>query len=84
MYGRYFIWVSILLFFIFLILSRKIYLNKHSRIGLTALTFFYLFISGVYVVSDIFTGHGIDDSVIYHLIYGFGGAGFKNYLGIIF
>ena len=36
-----------------------------------------------YLVSDSFTGVGIDDSVIYHLTYGLQGAGFGEYLKLI-
>ena len=37
----------------------------------------------VYLVSDWFTGQGIDESVLYHLSVGLGGAGFTEYLGVI-
>ena len=37
----------------------------------------------IYGISDYFTGDGIDDSVIYHLRYGLGGAGFSEFLGLI-
>ncbi|MFZ5569092.1 MAG: sulfatase-like hydrolase/transferase [Thermodesulfobacteriota bacterium] len=39
--------------------------------------------SGLYIVSDYFTGNGIDESVWYHLRYGLAGAGFGEYRGAL-
>ena len=36
-----------------------------------------------YQAADYFTGNGIDDSVVFHLSYGLGGAGFAEYAGLI-
>jgi phosphoglycerol transferase len=36
-----------------------------------------------YVVSDYFTGGGVDASVLFHLEYGLGSAGFGEYRGVI-
>jgi phosphoglycerol transferase len=36
-----------------------------------------------YFVINSFTGEGINEAVIYHLIYGLDGAGFKEYLNLI-
>ena len=51
------------------------------------LTLFFLFISFLltitYAVSNYFTDKGIDESVIYHLRYGLGNAGFEEYAGLI-
>jgi len=40
-------------------------------------------LSLTYLVSDYFTGNGIDESVIYHLQYGLDGAGFKEYSNLM-
>lgn len=48
-------------------------------IPLTVLVIITLF----YLVSDYFTASGIDESVIYHLRIGLGGAGFKEYATVI-
>lgn len=40
-------------------------------------------LSSVHLVSDRFTGQGIDESVLYHLSVGLAGAGFAEYLGVM-
>lgn len=42
-----------------------------------------LLLTVTYTVSDYFTNKGIDESVIYHLRYGLGEAGFAEYAGVI-
>lgn len=42
-----------------------------------------LLLGVTYLVSDFFTGVGIDDSVIYHLTFGLQGAGFGEYSKLI-
>ena len=37
----------------------------------------------IYGISDYLTGNGIDESAIFHLKYGLGGAGFSEYLELI-
>lgn len=54
-----------------------------SRILGMAFTFVVLFISSFYLVSDSFTGRGIDEAVVYHLEYGLAGAGFREYAAAI-
>ena len=39
--------------------------------------------SGVFIVSNYFTGKGFDESVLYHLKVGFDGAGYAEYRNII-
>lgn len=53
------------------------------RVGGAVFTFVVLFISSFYLVSDSFTGRGIDESVVYHLEYGLAGAGFREYAAVI-
>lgn len=43
---------------------------------------FFVF-SLTFLAADYFTGRGVDASVIYHLEYGLGGAGFGEYRGLI-
>ena len=38
----------------------------------------------MYGISDYFTGNGIDESIIFYLKYGLGGAGFTEYSDLIF
>jgi phosphoglycerol transferase len=40
----------------------------------------YISLSGLYVVSDMFTGAGFNTSVMYHLYTGVQGAGFSEYV----
>lgn len=44
--------------------------------------FLLVLASGFFIVSDYFTGNGIDESVVYHLRYGLRGAGYREYIGI--
>ena len=48
------------------------------------IVFLHILFYGIFVVADYFTGEGINDAVIYHLSYGLGGAGFKEYYMIVF
>ncbi len=43
-----------------------------------------LLLFGGFVVSDYFTAEGLDESVIYHLRYGLGGAGFSEFKWLFF
>lgn len=61
--------------------------NYKREIRYQLVTLFFLFVSLLltitYAISDYFTDKGIDESVIYHLRYGLGDAGFEEYAGII-
>ncbi|MCP4116945.1 MAG: sulfatase-like hydrolase/transferase [Desulfobacteraceae bacterium] len=73
-----------ILFFVFSVLLEKYKLqSKKSALLSACIVFLYVNFCGVFVVSDYFTGEGINDAVIYHLIYGLAGAGFKEYSMII-
>lgn len=50
---------------------------------LAAVIFFYLLLLSAHVVSDYFTGEGVNDAVVYHVLYGLDGAGFSEYSFII-
>lgn len=62
-------------------------LKSKRKFRFALLTLFLLLISFLltitYAVSDYFTDKGIDESVIYHLRYGLGEAGFQEYAGVI-
>ncbi|NLY16466.1 MAG: sulfatase-like hydrolase/transferase [Gammaproteobacteria bacterium] len=77
------LYVSFAFFALTLLLLLRRQLGKTCTrlqfIPMTAVVFLTLF----YLVADFFTADGIDESVIYHLRVGLGGAGFKEYAGII-
>ena len=52
--------------------------------GLVALLGLLLaLLSSIHLISDWFTGQGIDESVLYHLSVGLAGAGFAEYLSVM-
>ena len=51
---------------------------------LAIVIFFYLLLLSAHIVSDYFTGEGVNDAVVYHVLYGLDGAGFAEYSFIIF
>ena len=71
------------------LLATGIYIYRKTN-PLTIIRFFFsaiVFVSLIYYLiygaSYYFTGNGIDDSVIFHLNYGLGGAGVLEYLELI-
>ena len=62
---------------------RKINLLKINRGLFSLLIFGSICLNIAYVVADYFTANGIDSSVLYHVRYGLGGAGFSEYRGLI-
>lgn len=54
------------------------------RVTFFAGLFLFLVITISHLIADFFTNHGIDDSVIFHLVYGLKGAGFREYSTLIF
>lgn len=77
------LWLSIFLFVIAVFTSRNRTRDRKSVIFGAFLIFLYIILSGAYIVSDYFTGEGINDAVIYHLRYGLDGSGFGDYYFII-
>lgn len=73
--------VSCILLAVFFIFSYK----KRFRFPFFTLLVLLLgvLLTVIYGVSDHFTNRGIDESVIYHLRYGLGEAGFAEYAGVI-
>ena len=78
-----FLWSSVLLFLLFIFTSRNRTRDRRSIIVGAFTIFMYIILSGFYIVSDYFTGEGINDAVIYHLRYGLDGSGFGDYYLII-
>jgi phosphoglycerol transferase len=74
--------LAILLVLAVLLLRKTI---DQTSLQLTGAVFVLLYFvqSTGYIVSDYFTGNGVDESVIYHLDYGLEGAGFVEYIGLI-
>jgi len=54
-----------------------------NQFGIIPILAFLLVGSGVFLVSNYFTGKGFDESVVYHLKTGFEGAGVSEYSDII-
>ncbi len=74
---------SIIFFVLGFYLYKK---NNHSKkrtVIITSLFFIYLIFTLMYVGSDYFTNEGINDAVVYHVLYGLDGAGFAEYSLII-
>lgn len=78
-----FLWVSFLLFLGALLTSTHPSKGKKSAFVIASIVFVYLILSAFYVISDYFTGEGVNDAVIYHLRYGLDGSGFGDYYLII-
>lgn len=78
-----FLWSSVLLFLLSIFTSRNRTRDRRSVLVGAFTIFMYIILSGFYIVSDYFTGEGINDAVIYHLRYGLDGSGFGDYYLII-
>jgi len=53
------------------------------RVPLLLLALLLAIVSAAHLVADRFTGQGIDEAVLYHLLVGLEGAGFAEYLGVM-
>ena len=78
------LWLSAILFFIALLTSKNRTRTRRSALVGAGCIFVYMFLSAFYLVSNYFTGEGINDAVIFHLRYGLEGSGFGDYYLIIF
>ncbi|WP_041958035.1 sulfatase-like hydrolase/transferase [Sulfurospirillum arsenophilum] len=77
------LWLSAGLFLIALFTSKnRTRTQKSALIGAVGI-FIYMIMSAFYIVSNYFTGEGINDAVIFHLRYGLDGSGFGDYYLII-
>jgi len=77
------IFISSALFIVSIYKSKNISATKKVRIFFSATIFAFIILTAFFIVSNYFTGKGIDESVIYHLRYGLSGAGFGEYFLII-
>ena len=59
-------------------------MSRGSRFVVALICATQLFLFGIYLVSNYFTGRGFDESVLYHLRFGLTGAGYSEYAGLIF
>ncbi len=80
---NFYLWLSISFFVVSLLLSRNRTRNRYSLFLGAVIIFCYIILTGAYIVSDYFTGEGINDAVMYHLRYGLEGSGFGDYYLII-
>lgn len=77
------LWLSAGLFLIALFTSKnRTHTSISASIGAIVI-FIYMVLSACYIVSNYFTGEGINDAVIFHLRYGLDGSGFADYYLII-
>ncbi|MDD2383618.1 MAG: sulfatase-like hydrolase/transferase [Sulfurospirillaceae bacterium] len=74
---------SMILFMVSVYLSKNRLRTQKSLLGGTLIIFIYMILTVFFIVSDYFTGEGINDAVIYHLRYGLDDSGFGDYYNII-
>ena len=77
------LWLSAGLFLIALFTSKNRTRTRKSALIGAGSIFIYMILSAFYIVSNYFTGEGINDAVIFHLRYGLDGSGFGDYYLII-
>ena len=64
-------------------LLRHLELVRRYKVAITILTGCFAFVTGFFLVSDYFTGDGINASVFYHLQSGITGTGYSDYWQLI-
>mgnify|MGYP003585643333 FL=1 len=77
------LWLSTGLFILALLTSKNRTRSHKSALLGAGCIFIYVLLSAFYIVSNYFTGEGINDAVIFHLRYGLDGSGFGDYYLII-
>lgn len=77
------LWLSAGLFLIALFTSKNRTRTRKSALIGAGTIFIYMLLSAFYIISNYFTGEGINDAVIFHLRYGLEGSGFGDYYLII-
>jgi glycerophosphoryl diester phosphodiesterase len=75
--------ISLLLTIIAVILWKDTIHSRLFSVKVAILVFISFFISGFYYVVDNLTGSGIDESVLFHLKAGLGGAGLADFTAVI-
>lgn len=74
---------SIVFFSVSIIMSKSRQRSQKSILFGSVSIFIYMCLTAFFIVSDYFTGEGINDAVIYHLRYGLDESGFGDYYIII-
>lgn len=80
---NYMLWLSAGLFLVALFTSKNRTRTRKSALIGAGTIFIYMLLSAFYIISNYFTGEGINDAVIFHLRYGLEGSGFGDYYLII-
>ncbi len=83
MSNNYYMYLSIFLFCVSIYIYRRTGSSAKNRFFFSSTVFASIVFYLIYAISNYFTGDGIDKSVIYHVRYGLGGAGFSEYWELI-
>ena len=75
--------ISLLFFIVVLISARYKSKNRVYLVLDTSLIVVYLLVTITYLSANFFTGHGVDEAVIYTITYGLSDAGFGDYILLI-
>ncbi|GAA6151039.1 sulfatase-like hydrolase/transferase [Pseudoteredinibacter isoporae] len=75
--------LSLFLFALFVVLACFSYFKPLLRSFVIAAGLLWTALTITHVSSDYFTGNGIDEAAIYHMWYGFEGAGFLEYIKLM-
>ena len=76
--------ITLILFVISLILSKYKRKNSIRAFFDSSIILLYFIITILYFVADYFTNEGINETVMFTIIYGLNGAGFGEYYKLIF
>ena len=75
--------LSFILFLIGILTNNNRTRGHISSLFASFIVLLFFIFTILYIAADYFTDEGINDAVIYHIIYGVEGAGFKEYSLII-
>jgi len=74
---------SLVLIGISFYITRYLYPSTYLAYACAATIVLFIFLSGAYIVSDYFTNAGINEAVLFTLLYGLEGTGFSEYSNLI-
>ena len=77
-------YLSLILIFLSIMMVKRVGLGKYSKIIYSVSLFSLINYLCFYIVANYLSGDGINEAVIYHLRYGMEGAGFGDFLSVIF
>ena len=77
-------YLSLILIFLSIMMVKRVGLGKYSKIIYSIILFSLINYLCFYIVANYLSGDGINEAVIYHLRYGMEGAGFGDFLSVIF